>query len=109
MEDFGSSSDGGNQCRTLRNSLLGQRYRRVCANEGVHRGAICTVVSIQRLLPVVSMPWTHMETASSVGMESRKLWPRRVRRPVCRVGLTAARRASQRSRGGDLQEIFEPA
>src|ERR1035441_3519522 len=78
MEDPGCAGDGRHQCRVVRHTLLGKRHRRVCAHEGVHCGVVCAVVSIQRILPIVSLPWAHMEAAFAVGMESWQLRTGRV-------------------------------
>ena len=84
--------NGGDHRWTLRHSVLGYRHRRLCADEGVYGGAVCAMVSVQLVLSVVSLPWTNMDAATTVGMGYGKLWTGRVRWPVCGAYIADAKR-----------------
>ena len=74
VEDAGSAGDGGDQRWAVRDTVLGHGYGRFCADEGVYGRVVCAVVSVQRVLSVVSLPWENVDAAAAVGMGHGDVW-----------------------------------
>src|ERR1041385_3506098 len=58
-----------NQQRPERDSVLGHRHRRVCADAGVYGRTIRPVVPVRRVLPALPMPRAGLDAAIAVGLE----------------------------------------
>ena len=74
LEDAGDADHDGHHRRLERRAVLGDGHRRLCAHQGVHGRAVCALVPVRRILPIVSLPWTDLATAPSLGMGYGKLW-----------------------------------
>ena len=86
----------------------GHRHGRLCRHPGIEPGAVCALVSVQRLLPAVPLAWPHLEAASALGLEPRH---RRAQGTGRRLGgeLAAGSRSAPGRCGRDLPQISQPA
>src|ERR1017187_7847571 len=73
LEGLCRADSGRTQHRLDRDSLLGHGYRRFCAKEGIYRRTLCAMVPVQRFLSAVPQPRTHLEAASALGVEYRRV------------------------------------
>ena len=86
------------QHRPVGHAVLGHRHRRVRSDRRIHRRVARPLVSVRRVLSVVSRAWPALAPEAAVGMERRR------RRPEGNQRLRAiARGAEQPSRRADSQ------
>ena len=71
LGDAQSACRGGNQCGTERDSLLGQRHRRLRADAGIHGRTLRALVPVRGVQSAVPVARAGVAAAAAVGMESR--------------------------------------